>query len=299
MTVSSESPEQAHARSDSRFNRIALRLALLLASTGLALLCGEIGSRLYLRITGVPFDHQAVLDDMNVLVDPMGAFMKGSSVEGIEAESDAGIYSTRALHPYHAAEIRHDIGGVLEHFRNTPADEAYEVLIIGGSVAASYALDSFAVIKRGLVQVTGKKGPKAVVLNYAHSAYKQPQQLMRLMYLFSLGFRPDVVVNIDGFNEVAATFANEKKKLHPIYPSRATWGTVLESRGKITTTTARMYRASYDMQERMKQKWHGLRRWGPISSLYTLLARHELRSLSHQRQALIKLADKIRIPERE
>ena len=46
-------------------------------------------------------------------------------------------------------------------------------------------------------------GKELVFVNLALGGYKQPQQLMTLAYLLSLGAEFDVILNIDGFNEVA------------------------------------------------------------------------------------------------
>ena len=48
---------------------------------------------------------------------------------------------------------------------------------------------------------------------------KQPQQLFKLLYLDLLGFQPDVIINYDGFNEIALPFAeNLPSNLNAIYP---------------------------------------------------------------------------------
>jgi hypothetical protein len=57
------------------------------------------------------------------------------------------------------------------------------------------------------------------VLNFAHAAFKQPQQLTRVAYLFAFGYRPDVVIELDGFNETALAFENGRTLTHPLYPS--------------------------------------------------------------------------------
>lgn len=57
------------------------------------------------------------------------------------------------------------------------------------------------------------------VVPLALSGYKQPQQLMTLSYLLALGARIDVVVNIDGFNEVALHPAeNDLKDVFLAFP---------------------------------------------------------------------------------
>lgn len=65
-------------------------------------------------------------------------------------------------------------------------------------------------------------GKEFVVANLAVGGYKQPQQLMTLNYLLTLGFEFDVVINVDGFNEVALYPAESvARQVFPIYPR--TW----------------------------------------------------------------------------
>lgn len=56
-------------------------------------------------------------------------------------------------------------------------------------------------------------------MNFTLGGYKQPQQMLCLAYLLSLGYHFDIVVNIDGFNEVALpTAENIPKRVSPFFP---------------------------------------------------------------------------------
>ena len=60
---------------------------------------------------------------------------------------------------------------------------------------------------------------EVVVYNMAMGAYKQPQQLMQLAYYLSLGAEFDLIINLDGFNEMAATYYGWRDAgLHPAFP---------------------------------------------------------------------------------
>jgi hypothetical protein len=50
-----------------------------------------------------------------------------------------------------------------------------------------------------------------VPLCFSHEGYKQPQQLLILSYFLSIGQAFDVVVNVDGFNEVALSALNDAR----------------------------------------------------------------------------------------
>ena len=60
---------------------------------------------------------------------------------------------------------------------------------------------------------------KVNIINFSIGGYKQPQQLMVLNYLLSTGAQFDIVINIDGFNEVALPYVeNVKNGVSPFYP---------------------------------------------------------------------------------
>ena len=58
-----------------------------------------------------------------------------------------------------------------------------------------------------------------VVLNFGNGGYKQPQQLLILSYFLALGQELDLVINIDGFNEVALSNLNNKAEVEIGMPS--------------------------------------------------------------------------------
>jgi hypothetical protein len=63
------------------------------------------------------------------------------------------------------------------------------------------------------------RGKEIVILSLATGGYKQPQQLMALTYLLALGAHFDLVINVDGFNEVALPAAeNVPQGYSPYYP---------------------------------------------------------------------------------
>ncbi len=80
----------------------------------------------------------------------------------------------------------------------------------GGVFAATYDTGG------SFLEETGKN---VVLLHFPVAGYKQPQQLMALAFLLGMGAQFDVVVNIDGFNEVALPpVENVPKGVFPIYP---------------------------------------------------------------------------------
>lgn len=87
--------------------------------------------------------------------------------------------------------------------------------IFGGSFAQGLYVSARNLFPGGL-----QNGAKEIVVrNFAAGGYKQPQQLMILSYLLSLGAEFDIVINIDGFNEVALPKTeNTVNGVYPFYP---------------------------------------------------------------------------------
>ena len=98
--------------------------------------------------------------------------------------------------------------------------------IFGGSVGSGFALaaqTSTDFIDR-LASIPRFAGKKITILNFAMSGFHQPQQLITLAYYLSLGQQFDLVVNIDGFNEVVTSSRNWETRVDPTYPADTVWG---------------------------------------------------------------------------
>ena len=93
--------------------------------------------------------------------------------------------------------------------------------VFGGSVASGYAIFQVQnqVLPKYLKQLPGLKDKEFVILSFATGGYKQPQQLLILNYFLALGQELDMVVNIDGFNDVALSNLNNKNQVDLAMPS--------------------------------------------------------------------------------
>jgi hypothetical protein len=104
-----------------------------------------------------------------------------------------------------------------------------EVLVgvFGGSVASGFALyaQKFPEFSAALNSIPQWQGKRVRILNFAMPGFKQPQQLIALAYYRSLGQHFDLVLNIDGFNEVVNTYRNWKSGSEPSFPADTLWGT--------------------------------------------------------------------------
>lgn len=98
-------------------------------------------------------------------------------------------------------------------------DDQLIIGIFGGSFAFSMSLFSKDVFINELKQISKFQDKEIVVHTIALGGYKQPQQLFALSYLLSLGAYFDLVINLDGFNEVALPpVENIPKNVFPFYP---------------------------------------------------------------------------------
>ena len=120
-----------------------------------------------------------------------------------------------------------------EDFTNRPFDgfpsrrpvvqkrSANEILvgIFGGSVAEVFYRQGVPVLLRQLQEHTKFRDKRFVVVCLASGGYKQPQQLMALNYILAQGGELDLLINVDGFNEVALyASGNKQHGVFPIYP---------------------------------------------------------------------------------
>ena len=99
------------------------------------------------------------------------------------------------------------------------ADDILVVGIAGGSVAWQMSVAAERTLVETLEESALLRGRRVQLVRLAVSGYKQPQQLMLLNYLMSLGAEFDVVVNIDGYNEIAlALGGNAPRGVAIAYP---------------------------------------------------------------------------------
>jgi hypothetical protein len=93
--------------------------------------------------------------------------------------------------------------------------------IFGGSVANNFAVDEYVTqrLSKKLKSYPEFANKEIIILNFGNGGYKQPQQLLILNYFLALGQKFDLVMNIDGFNEVALSNLNNKAQLEIGMPS--------------------------------------------------------------------------------
>lgn len=98
--------------------------------------------------------------------------------------------------------------------------------VFGGSVAGGFSLAAQKApeFASRLARIPGWAGKKVRILNFGMPGFKQPQQLNALAYALTLGQHFDLVLNIDGFNEVVTSHRNWAAGAEPSFPSDELWG---------------------------------------------------------------------------
>jgi hypothetical protein len=99
------------------------------------------------------------------------------------------------------------------------SDREFVVGIFGGSVGAWFCQLGAPRLAQSFSRRPFFRGKTIIPLCFSHEGYKQPQQALLLTYFLSVGQQFDLVVNIDGFNEVALSKVNDEAGLDMSMPS--------------------------------------------------------------------------------
>ncbi len=103
-------------------------------------------------------------------------------------------------------------------FRKSTADQ-FVIGMFGGSVGVWFCQVGAQPFLEQLSRQSFFTEKELIPLCFSHEGYKQPQQLLVLSYFLSIGQQFDLVVNIDGFNEVAISNLNHQRGWDVSMPS--------------------------------------------------------------------------------
>jgi len=140
------------------------------------------------------------------------------------------------------------------------------VAIIGGSVAYYTSVFADEALEQALKEVAG--GRRIEVVRLALGGWKQPQQLLAVSWLLSLGAEFDVVLNIDGFNEVALPWLENGQ--HGVFPGfPRVW--MVQTRGLPSNTEKRLLSRALLANEQ-RASWaqhfaHSAARYSPTAQM--------------------------------
>jgi len=97
--------------------------------------------------------------------------------------------------------------------------DRFIVGLFGGSVGTWFCAVGAERLVADLKQDPFFRDKELIPLCFSHEGYKQPQQLLVLTYFLEIGQPFDLVVNIDGFNDVALPPINDRSGLDISMPS--------------------------------------------------------------------------------
>ena len=205
--------------------RILRRLLLALASFLLACGLAEGIQRLWLRAHGRPYSAAATRERLLTLRNALSQRLPLPGTQQREEPSEARD-QIEVVHPYLSWESLARLDRVAVEsaaFRRGDGRDSFDVLVLGGSVA-EIVMQLGGERLKAVLEADPRLGPGSVrLLNHGRAAHKQPQQVLALIYLLGLGYAPDAVINLDGFNEVAVGNGNAVQGVHPLYPMSSQW----------------------------------------------------------------------------
>jgi len=158
-----------------------------------------------------------------------------SSLENVSASAERadGQLPSIAPHPYLGYVANYDARkshkgmpvnrfgffSEVEPLYQPDPEEEFAVVVLGGSVAAQLCIVGADDLRRGLEKLPITKGRRVVINSLCQGGYKQPHQLLILSYFLSLGLHADLLINIDGVNEMAFFQLNARQnKIDPSFP---------------------------------------------------------------------------------
>ena len=166
------------------------------------------------------------------------AHQKAGDASGLR---DAAVQKNFVLHPYQGFLFKADRPGYnkwgflgeslpFDFSQHDPArrgqndsDETNDVTvaITGGSVAHHFSeYGGREALLAYLRQLRHFQGKNVRLISLAVPGYKQPQQLISALYYLVLGGKLELLINLDGFNDVTGPIINWNQGIFPIYP----WG---------------------------------------------------------------------------
>jgi len=160
------------------------------------------------------------------LLEDVQSERDSNSTEGIRKKrADPDFTTYQILHPFFGfvgnPEMNSRISdfGMYYNLATDTTDTVFRVCIAGGSVADGVFTHSWFEL-RGKIAERFHVHPHKIAMHcMAQAGFKQPQQLIALSYLLSLGAIFDVVINIDGYNELVLTKEeNAATGVYPFFP---------------------------------------------------------------------------------
>ena len=235
-TKSSQSPSSQDSKA-SGLTAMLLRFALAGAGLLISLVLAEVGTRILWGQQGRSFSPETATAELvkagTIMQEGMVApgAEDGSGGDGSDGDGEADgaepkKANQRFLHPYFGWDTEGPHSPYLEQremFLKPRSQNVFDVLVLGGSVAANFGWTGRKALFEQLKADPRFENRPLRMFNHGIAGFKQPQQANRLLYLFTYGYSPDLVINLDGFNEVALGNQNAVSEIHPLHPSGTHW----------------------------------------------------------------------------
>ena len=210
----------------SRRRRKRFLLATLIGLV-VAPILAEAAFRVWLRVDGRPYDAESLRTTLLEHQSRARDFVpRPAMVATNDAQTDNAAQQ-RIVHPYMGWEVSASVEQIeaeMQRIGDPAAANDYEILLVGGSVADVFGAYGADRLQERLEADPHLGGRRVYVYKYARGGYKHPQTLNAVQYMLSLGFEPECVLAIDGFNEVALSNENAVQESNPILPSTMHWG---------------------------------------------------------------------------
>ncbi len=196
-------------------------LVALIASVVGAVFLEVSGALIYRFARGETFSRAAL--QARLLADRFDAETEEEAAQDDAAVPDQPV----VLHPFFGFVINPAGRGVNDFgfFRDDPlirrSSDKRSILFTGGSVSDQVFQFGQEALRDELRERPDFRGRRIEILTTAVGGYKQPQQMMILAYLLARGAEFDVVINLDGFNEIDSSMDNLMNGVNPFFPH--TW----------------------------------------------------------------------------
>jgi len=277
---------------------LAARCLLALGVGLCVLLLAELGWRGWYAWRARPYQARATAERIEEIAASM---LQRAPRSGNPAPESGVEFSTPLLHPYVGFE---DLGSLrsfdalVRELSRLRRAERYDICVLGGSLAAGFAGAGAHRLSARLMRDPRFAGVSVRVHGLARGAHKQPQQALMLSWLFARGARPDAVIELDGFNEVAVASHNIENEIPPLAPALAQW-MPLAGLGGLSREEFDMLLQTRRLQRQAQQLLAVSRRLGcarsALAGNFVLRRMHGLRLESAMLQA--RLMSAVRTPQ--
>ena len=269
--------------------RVLLAIAL---GTLLALGIAEGGFRVVRMIRGTPYDGAKTARRLDEYVEQL----QGLSFvpKDRTAKREKSAMSLQPYEGYHLAGFWKLADNNEKYWSSPEAAVNYDVMLLGGSVAAAFG-NWCGPVFFPLLAADPRLAGRRIVLHWrACPGHKQPQHATNLQWALTLGDQPDLVLLLDGFNELAIAAQNAENNVNPLFPSWWEMQAALESPLDAPQELELVGRI-VALRQSAEQLVQRTRRWSMLrSALLGSVAENELEQLSGRSAGLLAQLEQLR-----